>query len=263
MERGDRWRLHVPLRLCSGLRTLWGGAGLGAAVSVAEQVTGRPCAWATVQYVRPVHQDDVVCFDVDEHAGRALSQVHVVGTVGGVVALRALAALGGSGERVLRFPAPPDDVPPPEDCAPREMPLGVDPAGTFLEQFEQRWAQAPRPVRADGVPGSGRTRVWVRLRQPVETTTGAVALLADLAPSAIADAVGEAAGGVSLDNTVRYAGPVALPPSSWLLLDLVVDAVAADVAQISARLFDVGGTLIATAQQSAVVRRRAQPRSRR
>lgn len=257
------WRLPVPLRLCSGLRTLWGGAGLGAAVAVAEQASGRPCAWATVQYVRPVHSGDVLELAVDERAGRSLSQAQVTGSVDGAVALRALVALGGSGDTALQFAAPPDDVPPPEDCAERGMPLGADPEGTFLAEFEMRWAQAPRALRSDGVPGTGRTRVWVRLREAVQTSRGVVALLADVAPSAIAEAVGERAGGISLDNTVRYARWTQLPPSSWLLADLAVDAVVSDVAQISGRLFAPDGTLLAVAGQSAVVRRRPEPRTRR
>ncbi|HWG94069.1 MAG TPA: hypothetical protein VNU66_07600, partial [Mycobacteriales bacterium] len=149
-----------------------------------------------------------------------------------------------------------------EDCEPREMPLGVDPTGTFLEEFEQRWAQAPRALRDDGVPGTGRTRVWVRLRRPVETTAAVLPLLADLAPSAIGEALGERAGGVSLDNTLRCAGRPDVGPGAWLLLDLVVDAVVADVAQLSGRLFDTSGALLATCQQSALVRRRAEPRRR-
>lgn len=259
---GGGWRLEVPLRLCSGLRTLWGGAGLGAAVHVAEQVTGRPCAWATVQYVRPVHPDDALLLAVETRDGRSLSQAQVTGTVDGQVALRTLLALGGPGQRALRFARPPDDVPPAADCEPREMPLDVDPVGTFLEEFEQRWAQAPRPLRDDGTPGTGRTRVWVRLTRPVDTTAATLALLADLAPSAIGEALGERAGGVSLDNTIRYAGRPELEPGAWLLLDLVVDAVVSDVAQLSARVFSADGRLLATAQQSALVRRRAQPRRR-
>jgi acyl-CoA thioesterase len=264
LEPGDgAWRLLVPMHLCSGLRTLWGGAGLAAAVHVAQTASGRPCAWATVQYVRPVHPDDVLELRVDEHAGRSLSQAQVTGTVDGDVALRALVALGGGGGVERQYVSPPDDVPPPEDCEPREMPLAADPEGTFLQEFEQRWAQAPRALRTDGVPGTGRTRVWVRLRAEVETSAGAVALLADLAPSAIGEALGERAGGVSLDNTIRYGRRVELPPSSWLLLDLTVDAVVADVAQLSARLFSPDGALLAVAAQSALVRRRAAPRARR
>lgn len=204
---GRSWDLPVTLELCSGLRSLWGGCGLGAAVLVAEQASGRPCRWATVQYLRPIHPGQVLRLSVGGRDGRTLSQVQVSGTVDGDPVLAGLVALGGVGDNDLQFVRPPDDVPPPQDCAPRSMPLRVDPAGTFLARFEQRWAQAPRALREDGVRGTGRTRVWARLLEPCAVDRPALAMLADLAPSAISEALGEHAGGVSLDNTVRYARP--------------------------------------------------------
>ncbi|MCW2777763.1 MAG: hypothetical protein JWN17_1488 [Frankiales bacterium] len=255
------WDLPVTLDLCSGLRALWGGCGLGAAVEAAEQATGRACRWASVQYLRPIHPGQLLHLAVASRDGRSLSQVQVTGTVDGVQVLAGMAALGGAGVLDAQFVRPPDDVPPPQDCAPRTMPLGVDPTGTFLARFEQRWAQAPRPLRTDGVPGTGRTRVWVRMVAPTPLGRATLAMLADLAPSAISESLGERAGGVSLDNTVRYAREPATD-DGWVLLDLTVEAVVADVAQLSGRLFDTAGTLLAVAEQSAVVRRRAEPRSR-
>ncbi len=252
----DRWTLDVPLGLCSGLHTLWGGVGLAAAVVAMERSAGRPCAWSAVQYVRPIRVGASLQIAVERGSrGRRLSQLQVTGRVDGEVAIAGQGSLGGAGELDLQFVRPPDDVPPPEDCAPRTMPVGLDFSGTLLERLEQRWAQAPRPVRRDGVPGSGRTRVWARLREPVETTRGMLAVLADFAPSAISEAIGEQAGGVSLDNTIRYARATPLDPGAWLLVDLTVEAVVHDVAQVSARLFAVDGTLLAVAGQSAAVRR--------
>lgn len=257
----DAWELPVTLDLCSGLRVLWGGCGLGASVQALEELTGRRCAWATVQYLQPIHPGAVLRLGVASHDGRSVSQAQVTGTVDGRPVLAGLAALGGRGALDLQHVASPEDVPPPQDCAPRTMPLRVDPTGTFLARFEQRWAQAPRPLREDGVPGTGRTRVWVRMRESVPTTAATVAMLADLAPSAISEATGEHAGGVSLDNTVRYARRPEGTDDGWLLLDLTVEAVVADVAQLRGRVFDTRGVLLAVAEQSAVVRRRAAPRT--
>jgi acyl-CoA thioesterase len=258
----DAWALPVTMDLCSGLRALWGGCGLGAAVEAAERVTGRPCGWATVQYVRPIPPGSLLRLQVHPaRAGRSVTQAQVTGTVDGVPVLAGLAALGGSGTTDAQFVRAPDDVPPPEDCEPRGMPLRVDPTGTFLARFEQRWAQAPRAVREDGARGSGRTRVWARMRDAVPTTRSTLAALADLSPSAISEALGEPAGGVSLDNTVRYARAGRSGPGEWVLLDLTVEAVVADVAQLSVRAFDVDGVLLAVAEQSAVVRRVAPARS--
>lgn len=254
--------LPVTLDLCSGLRTLWGGCGLGAAVEAAEQATGRDCAWATVQYLRPIHPDAVLRLSVSSRDGRNVSQAQVTGTVDGQQVMAGLAALGGGGEVDAQFVRPPEDVPPPEDCEPRRMPLRIDARGTFLERFEQRWAQAPRPLRDDGVRGTGRTRVWARMTSPAGPVDRAVlAMLADLAPSAISEALGEQAGGVSLDNTVRYARSGSAEPGDWVLVDLTCEAVVGDVAQLSGRLFDPAGTLLAVCEQSAVVRRRPVPRT--
>lgn len=257
------WELPVALDLCSGLRTLWGGAGLGAALLAAQEATGRPCAMATVQYLRPIHPDEVLSLTVDAgRAGRSVTQARVVGRVDGEVSLVGAAALGGTGTTDLQFVRAPEDVPPPQECVERTMPLRVDPSGTVLARFEQRWAQAPRELRTDGVPGSGRTRVWIRLHDACDVGPAELAVLADLAPSAVSEAVGEMAGGVSLDNTIRLARRGSVAPGGWVLLDLTVDAVVSDVAQLTARVFDEAGVLLAVAQQSALVRRRAEPRSR-
>lgn len=258
------WELPVDLPLCSGLHTLWGGCGLGAAVQAASEATGRDCAMATVQYLRPIHPDSTLVLTVDAgRAGRSVTQARVTGTVDGQVVLAGSAALGGIGETDLQFVRPPEDVPPPQDCVERTMPLRVEVAGTILARLEQRWAQAPRPVRTDAVPGSGRTRVWIRLREEFPVDAGALAVLADLAPSAVSEATGERAGGVSLDNTIRYARAGAVAAGGWVLLDLTVEAVVSDIAQISGRVFDESGTLLAVAQQSALVRRRPEPRQPR
>lgn len=252
---GDRWSLPVVKGLTSALGTLWGGCGLAAVVLAAEGAAGRPVRSATVQYVRPIVPGQQLDLTVTAAGGRSVSQAVVQGRVDGRLVLSGLASLGGRGALDLQLVTMPEDVPDPQDCAPRRMPLPLDATGTLLERFDQRWAQAPRSVRSDGRPGTGRTRVWIRLREPVDTTAATLAVLADLQPSAISEAVGEVAGGVSLDNGLRLARDPQVPAGGWVLLDLAVEAVVADVAQLSARLFDTDGRLLALAAQSAVVRR--------
>ena len=81
------WDLPVTLGLCSGLRSLWGGCGLGAAVLATEETSGRPCRWATVQYLRPIHPDQLLRLSVSARDGRSLTQAQVTGTVDGVQVL--------------------------------------------------------------------------------------------------------------------------------------------------------------------------------
>ena len=261
-DGGTGYVLPVSLGLCSALQTLWGGCGLAAAVEAMEQASQRPCSWAAVQYVRPIHPGRLLALEVElAGAGRRITQAQVSGRVDGELVLVGHGSLGGGGETDVQFVSPPPEVPDPEQCPERTMPLVLDASGTFLERFEQRWAQPPPPSRS-GLSGTGRTLVWIRLREPVETTRGALAVLADLAPSAISEALGVMAGGVSLDNTIRYARAGSVPPGGWLLLDVVVEAVVADIAQLSVRVFDREGRLLAVGGQSAVVRRVAEPRTR-
>ena len=46
-----RWRMEVIRALTSGTGALFGGCGLGACIEVMEELTGRPCIWATAQYL--------------------------------------------------------------------------------------------------------------------------------------------------------------------------------------------------------------------
>ena len=259
---GTSYELPVGLPLCSGLRTLWGGCGLAAVVEVMQQVTDRPCAWAAVQYLRPIHPGQVLALDVELGVqGRRITQAQVSGRVAGQLVLVGHGSLGGAGETDEQFVSAPPEVPSPEQSVERSMPLRVDPSGTILARLEQRWAQAPYPLREDGAIGSGRTLVWMRLRDAGETTRGTLAVLADLAPSAVSEALGVMAGGVSLDNTIRYARTGSVAPGGWVLLEVSVEAVVADIAQLAVRVFDEQGTLLAVGGQSAVVRRVATPRT--
>jgi acyl-CoA thioesterase II len=44
-----RWTMEVIRALTSGTGALFGGCGLGACIEVMEELTGRPCIWATAQ----------------------------------------------------------------------------------------------------------------------------------------------------------------------------------------------------------------------
>ena len=252
------WDLPVTLDLCSGLRSLWGGCGLGAAVLVAEQASGRPCRWATVQYLRPIHPGQVLRLSVGGRDGRTLSQTQVSGTVDGEPVLAGLAALGGDGETDLQPVRPPEDAPPPEDCARAACPCGSTPSARSSPASSsagprprERCARTAREARAGPACGPAARAVRRRPAGPRDARR----------PRTVGDQRGprEHAGCVSLDNTVRYARTGAVEPGGWVLIDLTVEAVVADVAQLKARLFDPAGTLLAVAEQSAVVRRRAEP----
>ena len=70
-------------------------------------------------------------------------------------------------------------------------------------------------------------------------------------PFGIGQALGEFAGGNSLDNTLRV---VKIVPTEWVLLDIQVDGIANGFGHGTVHLYAQDGTLMATASQSTIVR---------
>ena len=75
-----RWLLPVTDAVTGGAGQLFGGCGLGAAVALLEELTGRPAAWATAQFVSNAFPPEVVELDATVVAdGRNFCQARVVG----------------------------------------------------------------------------------------------------------------------------------------------------------------------------------------
>ena len=79
----------------------------------------------------------------------------------------------------------------------------------------------------------------------------ALAVLGDFVPFGIGQALGLAAGGNSLDNTIRVAR---LEPTDWVLLDIRVLAVHGGFGHGAVLLWSESGQLLAIASQSTIVR---------
>jgi acyl-CoA thioesterase len=245
-----RWRLPVVRALCSGFGTLFGGAGLGAAIEVLERVTGRPLVWATAQYLQFANPGTVVELEVTEVVrGHTSSQARVLAHVDGNEIFTVLAALGGrhlpwSGEWAVR-----PDVPSIDDSPPRALPEHQ--LGTIGERLELRLANARPFEELDGTPSDGRSAVWVRLPDELEATASALAIVGDYVPFGISQAGGQRARSNSLDNTIRV---VHVHPTRWVLADIRVQAVADGFGHGVVHLWAEDGTLLATASQSTIVR---------
>ncbi len=240
---------------------MFGGAGMGAAIAALEAATGRPTVWATAQYLTfarpPARLDLDVVVPV---SGRYSSQARVTGHVGETEILTVNAALGCRPDGITAQWAVMPDVPPPENC----------PAMVFdwarrdddaNGQVEQRVARgrfgAARSVGGPSVDGTSTT--WVRPRGggAVEDPDGSpvdrvrLAFMADFLPGAIGHALGLAAGGNSLDNTIRFLDVV---PTEWVLCDTVIEGLAGGFAHGRMWLFAQSGALLATASQSMILR---------
>src|SRR3954464_6208256 len=91
----NSWRLPVVPRLISGTGALFGGCGLGAAIEVMEQATGRPCIWATAQFLSYARPPATLTLEFTEAVrGHQISQARVMARVGDREILTVFGALG-------------------------------------------------------------------------------------------------------------------------------------------------------------------------
>ncbi|SNQ45987.1 Acyl-CoA thioesterase (modular protein) [Frankia canadensis] len=253
-----RGRFVAADHLLNTRGTLWGGCGLAAAMEFVRVCGGRDGVWAQTQFLAPVEAGRTVDLEIDP-AGRGLSQAVVRATVEGRPVFVTSGTFGRGGGDVTRFAPPAHWAPAPEDCPPREYPTWLDYRDDGLVSLlDQRWAR-PARVDLDGTPGTGRSALWLRLRPPLAPAGAALAVLGDLAPAALIEAIGDMAFGTSLDNHLRLVapacGPAVLPAGEWILLDVRVEGIVRNVAHLGGRMYAGDGTLIAVTGQSVLVHR--------
>ncbi|MBK9179067.1 MAG: thioesterase family protein [Acidimicrobiales bacterium] len=245
-----RWQLPITPGISTGGGFLFGGCGLGAAIAALEGTSGRPCVWATAQYLSYARPGSVMDIDVVVAVeGHQITQARAVGHVGNAEILTVNAALGvrplaaeGQWEQ-----AP--EVPPPDQCPSREFRFSID--DSVMQRLDLRAARMRSFSELDGTPGDGRTLMWARMPELLEMSPAALAILGDYIPMGVGQALGARAGGNSLDNTLRMAR---LVPTEWVLLDIRVHAVWSGFGHGLVHLWAEDGTLLATASQSCIVR---------
>lgn len=246
-----RWSMEVTQGLSTMGGFLFGGCGLGAAISAMEGTSGRDTIWATAQYLSYAKPGEVLDVDVTLAVeGHQMTQARAVCHVGNREILTVNAALGTRPlDKTGQWETMPD-VPTPHECRTRTHRLPVD--GTINERMEQRLVKGRDYDDLDGTPGDGQTLMWVRIPDVIEgvdaTTLG---VLGDFVPMGVGQALGVRGGGNSLDNTLRV---VHLVPTEWVLLDIRVHAVERGFAHGLVHMFAEDGTLLATASQSCIVR---------
>jgi acyl-CoA thioesterase-2 len=249
-EDPDVWQLPVVPELCSGRGTLFGGCGLGAAIEALERTTGRPLVWASAQYLSYARPPSVVDINITEVVrGHRSSQARAVARVDGEEIFAVNAALGArefplSGSWAVRPEVPPPNASPPRETLPRHR-------GTIMDRLETRLAAGRSIHDLPGPPGDGRAALWVHLPS-LEMSAAALAIVGDFVPFGVGQALGDRAGGNSLDNTLRV---VKRHPTEWILADVRVHAVADGFGHGLVHLWAEDGTLLGTASQSAIVRK--------
>jgi acyl-CoA thioesterase len=246
-----RWSMEVTPSLVTGGNFLFGGAGLGAAISAMEGTSGRATVWATAQYLSYAKPGEVLDIDVTLAVeGHQMTQARAVCHVGNREILTVNAALGHRPlERSGQWERMPE-VPVPEDCPGRPFRNFVE--GTINDKLDQRMAKGRQHDELDGTHGDGQVLMWARIPDVIEGVDAAtLAVLGDFVPMGVGQALGVLGGGNSLDNTLRV---VHLVPTEWVLLDIRVHAVERGFGHGLVHMFAEDGTLLATASQSCIVR---------
>jgi acyl-CoA thioesterase II len=246
-----RWSMEVRHDLSTQGGFLFGGCGLGAAISALEGTSGRECIWATSQYLSYAKPGEVMDIDVTIAVeGHQITQARAVCHVGNREILTVNAALGHRDlEQVGQWEKMPD-VPPPLESGGRGYRMPVD--GTINERLEQRAVKMRRLDELDGTPGDGQVLMWARIPDVIDGVDAtALAVLGDFVPMGVGQALGIRGGGNSLDNTLRV---VHLVPTEWVLLDIRAHAVERGFGHGLVHMYAEDGTLLATASQSCIVR---------
>ena len=246
-----RWTMPVTTGLSTWGGFLFGGCGLGAAISALELTSGRECVWATGQYLSYAKPGEVMDIDVTNAVnGHQITQARAVCHVGNREILTVNAALGHREMELVGQWEQMPDVPPPAECAERDYRMPAD--GTINERLEQRTVKGRDLASLDGSAGDGRVQLWARIPDVIEGVDATtLAILGDFVPMGVGQALGVRGGGNSLDNTLRVAR---LVPTEWVLLDIRVHAVSRGFGHGLVHMFAEDGTLMATASQSCIVR---------
>ncbi|MBK5222378.1 MAG: thioesterase family protein [Acidimicrobiia bacterium] len=248
----NRWFLPVTPGISTPGNFLFGGCGLGAAISALEGTTGRPLIWATAQYLSYAQPPSIVDIDVPVVVpGNQVSQARAIAKVGDTEILTVNAALGArqldaEGEWSQR-PA----VLAPDECPPRANHRHME-GDWIMSRLEERVALPADGSKPDATT-NGRSALWVRMPAGIDMGPAALGVLGDFVPGGVGAALGRNGGGNSLDNTIRIARPV---PTDWVLLDIRIHAIANGFAHGLVHQWAEDGTLLATASQSTIVRLR-------
>ena len=251
-----RWVLPLSEGLCvgpKGHRFMFGGVGMGAAITAMERTCGRRAIWATAQYLSYARPGAVVDIDVRTPAhGKTVTQARVVAHVGDKEILTVNAALGERPGGLSHQWVEPPKTPPPSDCPESHRWPGQEDG--LHGQIEVRNASgADTGYRKAGPSADGRRVIWLRPRSGQPIDSAMLAIMADHVPSGAGAALGRDAGGNSLDNTIRFLEP---EPTEWVLGDITIIAAAGGFAHGAIRLFADSGRLLATASQSMILRYR-------
>jgi acyl-CoA thioesterase II len=261
LDDPNRFRWSPSPVLLTPATTLQGGAGLGAAITAMQTVSGRPVIWATAQYLAFAVGSEPVDLEVAiEVSGHNTTQARCVVSRDGKEILTAHAAFGSRDFDVEDAWCSPPVVPPPQDCpeyrfvanrSPSETQLTEGSDGRFVE-FRLAKGRQMDDIAEQGGRGDGSFAVWVKRTDDARIENiGDLTYIGDFLPIGFAEAIGQPYVGNSLDNTIRVGK---LVPTRWVLLSISVQQVSRGFGYGRAELWAEDGSLLAEVSQSAILR---------
>ena len=248
-----RWRMNVRRDLSTPEGFLFGGCGLGAALIALEAAADRPTIWASGHYLSYAPTDSTVEWEVTLAAvGRHVTHGRAVGRVEGREILTVNASLGIDKLDVEGIWIEPPEVPAPDECPPRALPVMF--RDSINERVELRAAKGRHFEEIGGTPGPPGppdSALWARLPEHIFPSAAVLAIVGDFIPGAMSQPIGQRAMARSLDNTLRV---VQFAATEWVLCDIRIHALAGGYGHGTAFLWSEDGDLLAIASQSIGVR---------
>jgi len=243
--------------LGGGSGSLFGGVGVAAALVLLERMTEQPPVYMTCQFASTVAPPAELVFVTEVLAkGRTVSQGRITGMSSGNTILALLGATGQRKQDHLGQWATMPQVPPPEELESLQRQPGPQSLHdhTDVRMVQGAFGFAPEDALGRGEPtNEPHTLFWIRMPN-VQHDAAALALMADYLPSAIGNAFGRQVFASSLDNTVRFPGPITPDPTSeWVLCESHVEFVGAGFGANRGFLWSRDGQLLASANQSVTV----------
>jgi len=230
---------------------MFGGVGLGAGLAALERAIDQPVILVSAHFLSFARPLQVLNLDVCIHkAGRYINQCTVDGTVDSETLFRLTASVGARPDEVSGQWQNMPLVPPPEDC-----PVGQHwrrGSASIHNQLDVRVARGNYGRdRAGKSDPEARLHLWVRPKSGEFVTAPFLAIVADLIPGGVGNALGMNAGGNSLDITLRLTNA---PPTEWILVEVCIQAISSGLVHGIANLYNENGDLLGMASQSLILR---------
>jgi acyl-CoA thioesterase len=242
---GERCRFELVPQVGRHDGTLYGGTAIAVSIAAMEAASSRPALWATTQYISTAQLGATIECTAELLAnGRNISQLQVTGRHGDRVLFMTLGSTATPRPDGLagQYQAAPHMTSPEQSG-----PLSFGPPSGFRGfTFQVEYREA-KPLAGEATPPP--LALWARLTEDRHMTPAGLAFVADMVPGAIARSAGKIGGGVSLDNSLRFAD---IPSGiNWVLLDLRAQMASGAHAHGSVAVWSREGQLLAVGGQSA------------